>query len=151
GRLAPTKPPMHRDVFSPLKALVTPQHHMHHVRERGYVERPVRVERILHQARSLPGAEIVDVAEHGEEAITAVHDPDFVRYLRDVSRKLAEGQAVYPYVFPIRHRARKPVDDEVQSGYYCIDTFTPLTHNAYIAARAAVNCALTGAELVRKG
>jgi acetoin utilization deacetylase AcuC-like enzyme len=68
-----------------------------------------------------------------------------------VSRKLVEGQAVYPYVFPIRHRARKPVDDEVQSGYYCIDTFTPLTHNAYIAARAAVNCALTGAELVRKG
>ncbi|HEU4586962.1 MAG TPA: histone deacetylase family protein [Gemmatimonadaceae bacterium] len=151
GRSAPTKSPMHRDVYAPLKVLVTPQHHLHHVRERGYVERPVRVERILHQVRSLAGVEIVDVKDHGEEAITAVHDPDFVRYLRDVSRKLAEGQAVYPYVFPIRHRARKPVDDEVQSGYYCIDTFTPLTHNAYIAARAAVNCALTGAELVRRG
>ncbi len=151
GRSAQTKPPAHHDVYSPLKVLVTPQHQLHHVRERGYVERPVRVERILHQVRSLAGVEIVDVKEHGEEAITAVHDPDFVRYLRDVSRKLAEGQAVYPYVFPIRHRARKPVDDEVQSGYYCIDTFTPLTHNAYIAARAAVNCALTGAELVRKG
>ncbi|HEU6450727.1 MAG TPA: histone deacetylase family protein [Gemmatimonadaceae bacterium] len=151
GRSTPTKPPTHHDVFSPLKVLVTPQHQLHHVRERGYVERPVRVERILNQVRSLAGVEIVEVAEHGEEAITAVHDPDFVRYLRDVSQKLAEGQAVYPYVFPIRHRARKPVDDEVQSGYYCIDTFTPLTHNAYIAARAAVNCALTGAELVRKG
>ncbi len=151
GRSAPTKPPTHYDVFSPLKVLITPQHQLHHVRERGYVERPVRVERILNQVRSLAGVEIVDVKEHGEEAITAVHDPDFVRYLRDVSRKLVEGQAVYPYVFPIRHRARKPVDDEVQSGYYCIDTFTPLTHNAYIAARAAVNCALTGAELVRKG
>jgi acetoin utilization deacetylase AcuC-like enzyme/GNAT superfamily N-acetyltransferase len=151
GRSTPTRPPTHHDVFSPLKVLVTPQHQLHHVRERGYVERPVRVERILQQVRSLAGVEIVDVAEHGEEAITAVHDPDFVRYLRDVSRKLVEGQAVYPYVFPIRHRARKPVDDEVQSGYYCIDTFTPLTHNAYIAARAAVNCALTGAELVRKG
>ncbi|HEU4584189.1 MAG TPA: histone deacetylase family protein [Gemmatimonadaceae bacterium] len=151
GRSTPTKPPTHHDVFSPLKVLVTPQHQLPHVRERGYVERPVRVERILNQVRSLAGVEIVEVAEHGEEAITAVHDPDFVRYLRDVSQKLAEGQAVYPYVFPIRHRARKPVDDEVQSGYYCIDTFTPLTHNAYIAARAAVNCALTGAELVRKG
>ncbi|HEY9427226.1 MAG TPA: histone deacetylase family protein [Gemmatimonadaceae bacterium] len=151
GRLAPAKPPTHHDVYSPLKVLVTPQHHLHHVRERGYVERPVRVERILQQVRSLAGVEIVDVKEHPEEAITAVHDPDFVRYLRDVSVKLAEGQAVYPYVFPIRHRARKPVDDEVQSGYYCIDTFTPLTHNAYIAARAAVDCALTGADLVRKG
>jgi acetoin utilization deacetylase AcuC-like enzyme/GNAT superfamily N-acetyltransferase len=151
GRLVPAKPPTHHDVYSPLKVLVTPQHHLHHVRERGYVERPVRVERILQQVRSLAGVEIVDVKEHPEEAITAVHDPDFVRYLRDVCLKLAVGQAVYPYVFPIRHRARKPVDDEVQSGYYCIDTFTPLTHNAYIAARAAVNCALTAAELVRKG
>jgi acetoin utilization deacetylase AcuC-like enzyme/GNAT superfamily N-acetyltransferase len=151
GRSVPTKPPTHHDVYSPLKVLVTPQHQLHHVRERGYVERPVRVERILQQVRSLAGVEIMDVKEHPEEAITAVHDPDFVRYLRDVCMKLSEGQAVYPYVFPIRHRARKPVDDEVQSGYYCIDTFTPLTHNAYIAARAAVNCALTGAELVRKG
>ncbi len=151
GRSAPARPPTHRDVYCPLKVLVTPQHQLHHVRERGYVERPVRVERILQQVRSLAGVEIADVSEHGEEAITAVHDPDFVRYLRDVSVKLAEGQAVYPYVFPIRHRARKPVDDEVQAGYYCIDTFTPLTHNAYIAARAAVDCALTAAELVRKG
>jgi acetoin utilization deacetylase AcuC-like enzyme/GNAT superfamily N-acetyltransferase len=151
GRSVPTKPPTHHDVYSPLKVLVTPQHQLHHVRERGYVERPVRVERILQQVRSLAGVEIMDVKEHPEEAITAVHDPDFVRYLRDVCMKLSEGQAVYPYVFPIRHRARKPVDDEVQSGYYCIDTFTPLTHHAYIAARAAVNCALTGAELGRKG
>jgi acetoin utilization deacetylase AcuC-like enzyme/GNAT superfamily N-acetyltransferase len=151
GRTAPSKPVTHHDVYAPLKVLVTPQHQLHHVRERGYVERPVRVERILQQVRSLAGVEIVEVKEHPEEAITAVHDPDFVRYLREVCLKLSDGQAVYPYVFPIRHRARKPVDDEVQSGYYCIDTFTPLTHNAYIAARAAVNCALTGAELVRRG
>jgi acetoin utilization deacetylase AcuC-like enzyme/GNAT superfamily N-acetyltransferase len=151
GRAAPSKPATHHDVYAPLKVLVTPQHQLHHVRERGYVERPVRVERILQQVRSLAGVEIVEVKEHPEEAITAVHDPDFVRYLREVCLKLSDGQAVYPYVFPIRHRARKPVDDEVQSGYYCIDTFTPLTHNAYIAARAAVNCALTGAELVRRG
>lgn len=151
GRPAVARGAVHHAVLTPLKVLVSPQHQLHHVRERGYVERPVRVERILQHVRSMPGVEIVDVREHDESAITAVHDPEFVRYLRDVSGKLAEGRAVYPYVFPIRHRARKPVDDEVQSGYYCIDTFTPLTHNAYIAARAAVNCALTGAALVREG
>lgn len=151
GRPAVARGAVHHAVLTPLKVLVSPQHQLHHVRERGYVERPVRVERILQHVRSMPGVEIMDVREHDESAITAVHDPEFVRYLRDVSGKLAEGRAVYPYVFPIRHRARKPVDDEVQSGYYCIDTFTPLTHNAYIAARAAVNCALTGAALVREG
>ena len=151
GRTTTAKVPARRDVFCPFKVLVTPQHHLHHVRERGYVERPVRVERIVQHVRTLPGVEIVPVKEHGEAAITAVHDPDFVRYLREVCSRLPEDRAVYPYVFPIRQRARKPVDDEVQSGYYCIDTFTPLTHNAYIAARAAANCALTGADLIRRG
>ena len=151
GRLVPARAPARHDVFCPFKVLVTPQHQLHHVRDRGYVERPVRVERIVSQVRTLPGMEIVPVTEHGEEAITAVHDPDFVRYLREVCSRLPEGRAVYPYVFPIRHRARKPVDEEVQAGYYCIDTFTPLTHNAYIAARAAVDCVLTAAELIRRG
>lgn len=148
---AAAKATARHDVFCPFKVLVTPQHHLHHVRERGYVERPVRVERIVQQVRTLPGVEIVPVREHGEEAITAVHDPDFVRYLREVSASVVEGRAVYPYVFPIRHRARKPQDEEVQAGYYCMDTFTPLTHNAYIAARAAADCALSGADLVRRG
>jgi acetoin utilization deacetylase AcuC-like enzyme len=68
-----------------------------------------------------------------------------------VCPKLKEGEAVYPYVFPLRLRERKPVDEEVQAGYYCIDTFTPLTRNALIAAKAAANCALTGAALLRDG
>lgn len=37
------------------------------------------------------------------------------------------------------------------AGYYCIDTFTPLGKNAYDAARAAVDVALTAASLVRGG
>ncbi|MBZ0167168.1 MAG: GNAT family N-acetyltransferase, partial [Candidatus Omnitrophica bacterium] len=35
--------------------------------------------------------------------------------------------------------------------YYCIDTFTPLNQNAYLAARAAVDCVMTAAELVLSG
>jgi acetoin utilization deacetylase AcuC-like enzyme len=58
---------------------------------------------------------------------------------------------VYPYVFPIRRRERQPVDEEMRAGYYCIDTFTPLTHNAYLAARAAVDCVLSGADLLVRG
>jgi acetoin utilization deacetylase AcuC-like enzyme/GNAT superfamily N-acetyltransferase len=143
-------PPTH-GVFRPLKVLVTPQHHLHHVRERGYVERPVRVERIMQAIRTLPGLDVVEVAEHGEAPILAVHDADYVRYLERVCSKLEPGEAVYPYVFPIRLRDRKPVDEEVQAGYYCIDTFTPLTHNAYVAARAAVSCALSGADCLRRG
>lgn len=39
----------------------------------------------------------------------------------------------------------------MQAGYYCIDTFTPVTANAYKAARNAVDAALTGAENIIKG
>ncbi|HET7585545.1 MAG TPA: histone deacetylase family protein [Gemmatimonadaceae bacterium] len=150
---APVAPrvPITRAVSRPLKVLIPPQHALHHVRERGYVERPVRVARIVEALRTLDAVEIVDGRRFGEEPILAVHDPDFVRYLEAVCSTLPADRAVYPYVFPIRFPDRKPVDEEVQAGYYCIDTFTPLTYNAYIAARAAADCALSGAELVRAG
>jgi acetoin utilization deacetylase AcuC-like enzyme len=151
GPGAPARAAAAPEVFRPIKVLVTRDHQLHHVRERGYVERPVRVERIVQALTALPGVEVIAVVQHGEEPILAVHDPDFVHYLERVCSKLAQGETVYPYVFPIRLRERKPADDEVLAGYYCIDTFTPLTRNAYVAARAAVDCAVTGAEQLRRG
>jgi acetoin utilization deacetylase AcuC-like enzyme/GNAT superfamily N-acetyltransferase len=148
---APEKVEPEHGMFRPLKVVVTDQHEIHHIRERGYVERPVRVGRIVQAISALPDIEFVPVRKHSEAPITAIHDPDFVHYLERVCAKLDEKETVYPYVFPIRLRERKPVDEEVQAGYYCIDTFTPLTRNVYKAARAAVDCALTGAELLRGG
>jgi acetoin utilization deacetylase AcuC-like enzyme len=58
---------------------------------------------------------------------------------------------VYPYVFPIRRTDRPPHDRSIRAGYYCIDTFTPLSRDAYKAARAAVNVALSGAEAILAG
>jgi acetoin utilization deacetylase AcuC-like enzyme/GNAT superfamily N-acetyltransferase len=139
------------DGFHPVKVVVTKEHELHHVRERGYVERPVRVHRIINAISSLPGVEVVPVREHGEAPIRAVHDSDFVDYLSRVCQKLGNAEAIYPYVFPIRMQHRKPVDEAIQAGYYCIDTFTPLMKNAWLAARAAVDCALTGADLLREG
>ncbi len=149
--VAPARPAPPPELFRRIKVLVPPQHELHHVRERGYVERPVRVARIVDALRALPGVEFEDQREFGVEPIEAVHDPDFVRYLERVCSTLPKDETVYPYVFPIRFPDRKPEDEAIQAGYYCIDTFTPLTYNAYIAARAAVNCALSGAELVRGG
>ena len=145
------KPSPNRAVYRPLTMLVTPHHNLHHVRERGYVERPVRVERIVQALENAPGIETAPVRDHGLDPILTVHDADFVHYLELVCPKLGKDEAVYPYVFPIRLRDRKPVDEEVQAGYYCIDTFTPLTRNALIAAREAANCALTGADLIVAG
>jgi acetoin utilization deacetylase AcuC-like enzyme len=80
-----------------------------------------------------------------------VHDRNFVEYLKRVCTRLEPGESVYPYVFPIRNVARPPKDLAVRAGYFCIDTFTPLNHNAYKAAKGAVDCALTAAQLLKEG
>ena len=145
---APAKLPRR---LQPLKVFYSDRHALHHVRERGYVERPARVDVILKAISALPDVERRPTRNFGEGPIRAVHDADFVNYLRNVCQELPEGELVYPYVFPIRRPDRPPHDRSVRAGYYCIDTFTPLSRVAYKAARAAVNVALSGAEALAEG
>src|SRR4029078_1327134 len=83
--------------------------------------------------------------------IRAVHDGRLVDYIRKACLLAGPKKSIYPYVFPTRNPARPPKDETVLAGYYCIDTFTPLNLNAYLAARSAVDCALTAAEKVLEG
>jgi acetoin utilization deacetylase AcuC-like enzyme/ribosomal protein S18 acetylase RimI-like enzyme len=135
----------------PLKVFCSSHHSLHHVRERGYVERPARVDVILKALAELPDVQRLKVRNFGEKPIRAVHDVDFVNYLRNICQELPKGEMVYPYVFPIRRTDRPPHDRSIRAGYYCIDTFTPLSRDAYKAARAAVNVALSGAEAILAG
>lgn len=135
----------------PLKVFFSARHALHHVRERGYVERPTRVDVILKALDVLPDVERLPTRNFGEKPIRAVHDVDFVNYLRNFCQALPDGELVYPYVFPIRRTDRPPRDLSMRAGYYCIDTFTPLSRDAYRAARSAVNVALSGAEALIAG
>ncbi len=126
-------------------------HQVHHVHERGYVERPARVGVIRQGLETTHLFDGVGVKHYGQEYIAAVHDADFVNYLKAVCLKLHGKRPVYPYVFPIRRPDRRPKDLAVRAGYYCIDTFTPLDRNAFDAAKAAVDVSLTAAELVVRG
>lgn len=126
-------------------------HEIHHVRERGYVEAPIRIKAILKKLEASGLFELVSARPYPEKHIRAVHDADYVTYLKKVCAAIPEGESVYPYVFPIRNQKQKPDDLPVQAGYYCIDTFTPLSSSAYKAAVGAVNCALTGADTLLNG
>jgi acetoin utilization deacetylase AcuC-like enzyme len=83
--------------------------------------------------------------------VEAVHDRDFVQFLRDASANVPGGNSVYPYVFPLRNPERRPRDLPLRAGYYCIDTFTPINESAYKAAVRAVECALTAAHEILDG
>ncbi len=141
-----------RSLERTIALVLTDQHEIHHVHERGYVESPVRVRSIL---KGLEGMEqMIDriPPQHfSERIIKEVHDGAFVEYLKRVCNRIEKGRSVYPYVFPIRNAARPPKELPIRAGYYCIDTFTPLNKHAYTAAKRAVDCSLTAARAVLQG
>lgn len=136
--------------LKPLKLVVSEHHVIHHLREKGYVERPVRIESVLRGLEQIP-YERVETRRQDEALLNAIHDPELVSYLKAISEKLEEKQVVYPEVFPIRRPDRRPRELESRAGYYCMDTFTPLTHTVWRSAWSAVCTALTAADLLIEG
>jgi acetoin utilization deacetylase AcuC-like enzyme/GNAT superfamily N-acetyltransferase len=125
--------------------VINERHAIHHVHERGYVESPVRIRSILDAL--MPHGMFVDLPprKFPDKHLLAVHAAEFVSYLRRACQDVDENKSLYPYVFPIRNKTRLPKEASVLSGYYCIDTFTPIHRNAYPAARRGVDCTLTAA------
>jgi acetoin utilization deacetylase AcuC-like enzyme/GNAT superfamily N-acetyltransferase len=140
-----------RTTMRPVKLVLSTTHTIHDIAQRGYVETPARVDRIARALEPSPLIEVVPPQRFDERFIRAVHDGDFVSYLARMCRTLKPGELVYPYVFPIRRPDKKPREMAMRAGYYCMDTFTPLTVNAYDAARAAVDVAVTGAFFLLHG
>ncbi len=131
--------------------VVNDKHDIHHVHERGYVEAPVRVKSILQALEPSGMFAVMEPKAFPDKHLTAVHDADFVSYLKKACAQVPAGKSLYPYIFPIRNKTRPPKEPSVLSGYYCIDTFTPINANAYLAARRAVDCSLTAANEILSG
>ncbi len=131
--------------------VVNEKHDIHHVRERGYVEAPVRIQSILRELEPTGHFDRIEPRRFPDRHILAVHDGRLFDYLRRACELAGDGPSVYPYVFPIRNATRPPRELPLRAGYWCIDTFTPINRNAWRAARRAADCALTAAERVLEG
>ncbi len=131
--------------------VVNEGHSIHHVKDRGYVEAPVRLSTILTALGKTRLFKRIEPKRVSEAMIKKVHSPGYVDYLKRACKQLTPGKSIYPIIFPVRNMSRPPKDIELQVGYYCIDTFTPLNSNAYLAARGAVDCAVTAANAVLDG
>jgi acetoin utilization deacetylase AcuC-like enzyme len=134
-----------------IQLVINDRHYIHHIEERGYVQSPVRIPAILEELQKTELFQRIPPRHFSEKHIRDVHDHGFVEYLEKVCSGLDPDDAIYPYVFPIRNRTRPPKDLPMRAGYYCIDTFTPLTGNAYLAAKRAVDCAITAAKALLEG
>ncbi|MCB1504308.1 MAG: GNAT family N-acetyltransferase [Hyphomicrobiaceae bacterium] len=141
-------PPSHQ---APIALVTHDGHAIHHVHDRGYVEAPIRVSAIMAELEGTQLFQRVPPLHFPDRLILEVHDAKLVDYIRRASEMAGNKKSIYPYVFPLRNPNRPPKDQTVLAGYYCIDTFTPLNQSAYLAARAAVDCALTAASKVLEG
>jgi acetoin utilization deacetylase AcuC-like enzyme len=134
-----------------IRLVINDRHELHHIKVPGYVETPDRIDAIAEAISRTDLFEKIPVRHYSIKNILAVHDAKFVDCVRKVCTGLDEGKEIYPYVIPIRNRDKLPRDPEIRAGYYCIDTFTPLTGNACIAAMRAVDTALTAANQLLRG
>jgi acetoin utilization deacetylase AcuC-like enzyme len=126
--------------------IINDKHSIHHIHQRGYVEAPVRISQIKAELEKMGVFRTGKAEEFPEKHILNVHDRRYFQYFKKVCANLPPGKSIYPYVFPIRNVARPPVELSVRAGYYCIDSFTPLNKNAFLAARNGVDCTLTAAN-----
>ena len=143
--------PVFIDYSDKIALVVNDKHNIHHIKERGYVESPVRIKSILSEIEKTGFFETTPYEEFPENYIRDVHDNRLINFLKKVCLDIGNEKSVYPYVFPVRNADKPPDELEVSAGYFCIDTFTPLNKNAWLAARNGVNCALTAARIVLNG
>ena len=122
-------------------------------------EVPARVDRILD---TLARPDLLLAKAHDDEILKSVHDADLLRYLASAyeewkSSGLPEdpGQSrVVPYIFAhpgLGGPLVEPTAIAAKPGFFAYDTMTLISEGTWEAARAAVDVALTAAELVREG
>jgi acetoin utilization deacetylase AcuC-like enzyme len=110
------------------------------------------------------GAPLVQAQDHDDDAILAVHDRGLVEFLRDAWEEWESAgfpadpgqEEVVAYIF--RHHglvdrveARVPASTAARTGFYSFDTMTPIGVGTWRSVRAAVDVALTAADLVVDG
>lgn len=130
---------------------VTDGHAIHHIKNHDYAEQPVRVSSILEELDKTDLFERVPRKHFKDKHILAVHDRRFVNFFKEVALSIDPEQSLFPDVFPIRKNVGQPKNIPSHAGYYCIDIYSPINRNAYLAAREAVDATLTAAKAIEDG
>lgn len=122
-----------------------------------YLENPERMERILSALKQQDWAEILEPENFGLDPVLAVHDADYVDFLRTAYEEWTqvkttyEKKALLPATFPPRGWSHRPKSLLGRAGYYMFDLSAPIMDGTYQAALGSVNCALSGAKAIAGG
>jgi acetoin utilization deacetylase AcuC-like enzyme len=126
-------------------------------------EPPARVE-LIRDELVAAGAPLVEAEEHADHPILAVHERGLVEFLRDAWEEwVAAGfpddpgqNRVVAYIFPHPGLVKGvpagvPTSPAARTGFYAFDTMTPVGSGTWTAVRAAIDVALTAADLILDG
>jgi acetoin utilization deacetylase AcuC-like enzyme len=86
--------------------------------------------------------------EFPEHFLYQVHTEGLVNHIKECEERLGEEEHAYPHVFPYTVFEKENESDSFLAGNYCFDVGTYLTKYTYHAAKAAVDCALSGSKLI---
>lgn len=156
-----------------MKVVYTPRHRAHDVSRETYLGLPIPAHEVVERAEVIRdslvgtgGFEVVGPTDHGEAPILAVHDGGLVHFLEEawgeVERQAIERDFLVADTYPSRAmfeglgsaalgRLREPEAIGGRAGWWGLDTSNPIVAGSYDAARAAVDVALTAADLVLGG
>ena len=154
-----------RVVYDPSHVLHDPVTEVQYGIAMPMYEVPARVESIRAALLTDDNFSFADATDHGLGPVTAVHHEGLVRFLDEawsLWRKHGGGGGSMPAQFmpdTVLHPAMREGMGEAPEpsaaagriGYWCWETMTPLVAGSYRAARAAVDVALTAADLVLAG
>jgi acetoin utilization deacetylase AcuC-like enzyme len=122
-------------------------------------EVPARAQAIRHALRGA-GAKQIAATQHGDNALTAVHDPALVEFLRTAwdewSAADLPSDRVVPYIFArgeltSGRSPAMPTAVAARPGLFAYDTMTLIGPGTWEAARGAADAALTAVDLVADG
>ncbi|HLE79309.1 MAG TPA: histone deacetylase family protein, partial [Candidatus Limnocylindrales bacterium] len=156
-----------------MKVVYTPDHLAHDVTHETYLGIAIPANEVAERAELIrialeadDGFELIGPAEHGAGPILAVHDEGLVRFVEtawaDVRRQAIDRSFLVADTYPVRAmfegmsdealaRLREPLAIGGRTGWYGLDSSNPLVQGTWMAARGAVDVALTAADLVVDG
>ena len=157
-----------------MQVVYSPSHLGHDITHETFMGVLVPANEVAERAEIIRGAldsdggfPRLEPTEHGVEPITAVHDPGLVRFLESAWSEVRRQGIPWAFLsadtYPNRSMfegmsdaaiatfVREPVFAGGRAGFWGLDSAAPLVAGTYVAARGAVDVALTAVDLVLDG
>jgi acetoin utilization deacetylase AcuC-like enzyme len=156
-----------------MQVVYSPAHLGHDVTVETFMGEPIPAYEVAERAEIIRtalvadgGFELTAPTEHGDTPILAVHDPGLVAFLESAWSELQRQSVDRPFLAADTYlnpamiegmseeavaRLRAPTAIGGRAGWYGLDSATPIVAGTYVAARAAVDVALTTVDLVLGG